>query len=478
MKAATKSVVTNGNLSIDKKALIEYDVKIDRDDTTKSAKFSVKLSDTAAADGSATSKNGKGDGSVLINLPNMDRKIKLTSEFNVAAPIYDAHYEFFYDFEKDNAKKITLDTKNVIGAEKKDSTNTLDICGEKFVLVVATEGAAGSVDGRYHGKVDLTLPTQRRLSGEYKREAHHSNDGTVNRRIDAKLSDTMANKKERSVSANLNYNVDSDVSKAKKGFNFVSSITISDFDGRTALLTNEFKNEPVGGHFHTASALMTVKGTLLKEVIDVQIVADEYCSEHAVYHASAKYGGHVTASVKGNYYLNHGSKPYSYDVTTEMALPQSDYKQLRFTSSGKFAKPAKEDGVYEGEFKVGGKANDKVISMDTAFKGNAKQGSTSLKLNIPEASPFSLDTTYGQTGDEDHEDRRGTVEVRFGNGKTVKGSGAIKVDGHNSVAIEATLITPYDNAKNIDFAYKWAVSSIDLALIYHIVLRSSLVLET
>lgn len=458
MKAAPKSVTSNANLSIDKKALIVYDVKLDGDDTNRNLKFSVKLSDTAAADGTATSKNGKGDGSVLVSLPNMDRKIKLTSKFNVAAPIFEAHYEFFYDFEKDNAKKITLDTKNVLGAEKTDSTNTLEISGDKFVLVIATEGNAGSADGRYHGKVDLTLPTQRRLSGDYKREAHHSTDGTVNRRIDAKFSDTMANKKERFVSANLKYNVDSDTTKTKKGFNFVSSVTISDFDGRTALLTNEFKNEPVGGHFHTASALMTVKGTLLKEVIDVQIVADEYCSEHAVYHASAKYGGHATANVKGNYYLNHGSKPYSYDLTTEMALPQSDYKQLRFTSSGKFGRPASENGVYEGEFKAAGKANDKIVSIDTAFKGNAKQGTTSLKLNIPEASPFSFDTTYGQSGDDEHEERRGTVEVRFGNGKTVKGSGSFKLNGHNSVAIDASLITPYDNAKNIDFAYKWEVS--------------------
>lgn len=83
--------------------------------------FNLKVKDTVDGTGSFKSTNGKGDGTVLLTLQKVDRKFKISTTFNVAAPIYDMKTEFYYNFEKENDKKITFDTKNKVTKESFDT---------------------------------------------------------------------------------------------------------------------------------------------------------------------------------------------------------------------------------------------------------------------------------------------------------------------------------------------------------------------
>lgn len=97
-------------------------MNVDRtDDKNMNGVFNVKVKDTIDGTGSFKSTNGKGDGSVLITLPKVDRKFKINTTFNIAAPVYDMKTDFYYNFEKENDKKITFDTKNKVTRESFDS---------------------------------------------------------------------------------------------------------------------------------------------------------------------------------------------------------------------------------------------------------------------------------------------------------------------------------------------------------------------
>lgn len=81
----------------------------------------MKVKDTVDGAGSFKSTNGKGDGNVVMTLQKVDRKFKIGSTFNIAAPVYDMKTEFFYNFEKENDKKITFETKNKVTKDTFDS---------------------------------------------------------------------------------------------------------------------------------------------------------------------------------------------------------------------------------------------------------------------------------------------------------------------------------------------------------------------
>lgn len=81
----------------------------------------MKVKDTLDGTGSFKSTNGKGDGNVVLTLPKVDRKFKIETTFNIAAPTYDMKTDFYYNFEKEDGKKITFDTKNRVTKNSFDS---------------------------------------------------------------------------------------------------------------------------------------------------------------------------------------------------------------------------------------------------------------------------------------------------------------------------------------------------------------------
>lgn len=328
--------------------------------------------------------------------------------------------------------------------------NTLEVQGDKYVFNTdgTTEGRV--TDGKFNVKFHLTLPTGREMSGNIEREARLKQDaGTGNLLIS--LKDILPNKKTRSlvVTGTL-----TDANMRARLFDLVHKMTYTDFDGRDIVLTSQFKNLPKG-EFKTGLAELNLRGKMLPEVIDLKISADEYCHEHAIYSASAKYGGQFNFNINGNYYVGSGKKPTTYDVKTVINVPNTQIKSASLQSNGKFVIAQSETDSCEGQFKVTGTLNDKVFAVDTTVKGNAKSGSGNLKFNVPDMEPFSADGTYTMNIEEVNGDGKGTLNVHYGKDKTITVTTDVKVaGGGDDVAVQVGLKTPFDNAKNVDFTFK------------------------
>lgn len=288
------------------------------------------------------------------------------------------------------------------------------------------------------------------MSGNVEREARLKQDiATGNFLIS--LKDILPSKKTRSLVATGTL---SDANIRSKLFNLAHKVTYIDFDGRDIVLTTQFKNVPKG-EFKNGAADINLRGSMLPEVIDLKISADEYCHEHAIYTAAAKYGGKFNFNVNGNYYVGGGSKPTTYDVKIVINVPNTEIESVTLQSNGKFLVPNTDTDAYEGQFKVTGALNSKVFSIDTTLKGNGKTGMGNLKFNVPDMEPFSADGTYTINAEEVNGDGKGTLNVHYGKGKTVSVSTDVKVTaGGDDVAVQVGLQTPFDNAKNVDFTFK------------------------
>lgn len=294
------------------------------------------------------------------------------------------------------------------------------------------------------------------MSGNIQREMRLKQDIATGN-IQVAFKDILPNKKTRSfvLTGTL---TDGDL--RAKLFNLVHKVTYTDFDGRDVILSSQFKNLPKG-KYKNGAAELNLRGSLLPEVIDFKISADEYCPIHAIYSASAKYGGQFNININGNYYVggNHyvgvATKPTTYDVKTVINVPNTQIKSINLHSNGKFMTPQTDDDVYEGQFKVTGTLNDKVLAIDTTLKGNGKVGSGNLNFNVPDVEPFSADGTYSLNIQETDGDGKGTLNIHYSKGKTVAISTDVKVaGGGNDVSIQVGLKTPFDNAKDVDFTYK------------------------
>lgn len=111
MESTKTDFKSNANLLEGAKTLATYTADGKRGDV-KEGKFNLDVTDVLTGNGNFKSEKGKGSLSSLFAFKKIDRKVKVESEFNVAQPNYDVNTKFYYDFEKDNNKKIEFTTKS------------------------------------------------------------------------------------------------------------------------------------------------------------------------------------------------------------------------------------------------------------------------------------------------------------------------------------------------------------------------------
>lgn len=100
------------------------------------------IKDTVTVDG--TYEDKKGNGRLIFNIGLKDKKLRSDTQFTIQKPVYDIASDFYYDYEKDSSKKISIATKNKVQPKSLDSKNSFEIFTERYVL-----NFGGSAEGNY-----------------------------------------------------------------------------------------------------------------------------------------------------------------------------------------------------------------------------------------------------------------------------------------------------------------------------------------
>ncbi|XP_055539565.1 apolipophorins [Wyeomyia smithii] len=444
------TVLSNAKVLVGKDEFSTYDLKVDRTDNSN-GKFNFVVKDFLDGNGEFKANNGEGDGTVLMNFVKQDRKLKLDTKFKVNSPVYDIATDFYYDFDKDNTKKIHFDTKNKVTKSSFDSKNKLEVFTEKYEFNVQGQQNGQLSDGTMNGKFSLVLPTGRQLSGDMKREVNGKDEKKTTGSIVANLVEKLPSGKQQSLSLTGNLK---DGNLKPRFFDATHELKYTNFDGLDAVVELDTTHLPEG-HFKKAVFHVKVQGKLVPEATDLAFYLDEYCEEHAVYRLNGKYGKDFDGSVSGRYNVGKAGKPHTHEVKANVNVPKAPVKTLALESKGSYLEPEGETGLFELDYAGSFKYNDNTVSVSTAAKGNVNHGSGNLKVNLPNTDPFSAEAQYNYDGKEDGPvSTKGSLKVNYGKGKTLGFNGEAKALGVDDVSVHATLKSEFEHVKNVELTFK------------------------
>lgn len=300
------------------------------------------VKDAFTVDGTIESKKGKGN--VVFNIGLKDKKLRSDSQFTIQKPVYDVATDFYYDYEKDNSKKISFSSKNKIEPRSMDSKNNFEIFSEKYGVNFGLSTAGNALpSGHQKFNFDVQLPTGRKLSTDFDRDFTTLKDGKGSGKLHWTFADELPNRQQRSAVIDINMN---SIDLQNRFFDLSETFKYKDYDNKDLKLTMDVKNLQKGHHFATAAANAQLEGALMPNTLNLNVKIDEYCKEHAIYAFDGKYGNVGDFDVSGKFYTANKDRPYSHDFKGTLNVPNSQFKSVTVTSNGKIAEPPTPDGVY------------------------------------------------------------------------------------------------------------------------------------
>ncbi|XP_053660311.1 apolipophorins [Anopheles marshallii] len=445
------NVLSNAKVLVDKEEFATYDLKLQRGQDPN-GKFTFVVKDFFDGNGEFKSKNGNGDLFALVTFVKQDRKVKLDSKFTTSKPDYNVEIDFYYDFEKDNSKKVHFESKNKVTQTSFDSKNKVEVFSEKYELNLQGQGNPKPVDGTFSTKFSLLLPTGRQFGGDFRRDSSTKDEKKFGKMV-TNLYDKQPGGKQRSLQWTGELK-DGDF-KAKL-FDAVHNVKYSDLDGKTVVLDMTVKHVPAG-KYKSAAGSLKVSGSLLPQVAEVSVVVDEYCENHAKYHVDGKYGSDFSTAFVGGYHVGGHGKPASHELKVDVTAPS--YK-LGVSSNGKYVQPDTEDGVYEFDYTGSVDYNGNNVAVSTQAKGNCNRGNGKFNLNLPNVDPIAAEGSYTYDAKEDGQlQTNSALKVSYGAGKNFEYTGSAKVLSPDDVQVHATLKSEFESVRSVDVTFKHAKSS-------------------
>ncbi|XP_052868162.1 apolipophorins [Anopheles cruzii] len=442
------NVLSNAKVLVDKEEFATYDFKLERGEDPN-GKFTFTVKDLFDGNGEMKSDKGQGDLFAVVSFLKQDRKVKLDSKFKVVAPVYDVSVDFFYDFEKDNAKVVHFETKNKVTQTSFDSKNVVEVFSERYELNLQGQGNPKPVDGTFSSKFSLVLPTGRQLGGDFKRDVSTKGEKKFGKMV-TNLYDRLPGGKQRSVQWTGELK---DADFKAKLFESAHTVVYSDLDSKTVKVDVGVKHVPAGT-YRAASGSLKLSGELLPQTAELTLDVDEYCEHHAKYRVGGKYGADFGAQVDGYYHVGGHGKPANHDLKVALAL--SSFK-LAVASNGKYLQPETDDGVHELDYSGSVDYNGQVASVTTHAKGNLARGNGNLKLALPNVDPIAAEGSYTYDAkDGGSLATNGALKVSYGQGKNFDFSGSAKAPSADDVQVHLTLKSEFENVRSVDVTFKHA----------------------
>ncbi|XP_058128999.1 apolipophorins [Anopheles ziemanni] len=446
------NVVSNAKVLVDKAEFATYDFKLERGNDPN-GKFSFVVKDFFDGNGELKSTKGQGELFAVVNFQKQDRKVKLDTKFKVSAPVYDVSVDLYYDFEKDNSKKVHFETKNKATQTSFDSKNKVEVFSEKYEFNVQGQGNPKPVDGTFTTKFNLVLPTGRQFGGDFKRDVSTKDEKKFGKMV-ANVFDKQPGGKQRTVAYTGELK---DGNFKAKLFDATHNVKYTDLDGKTLLLDVGLKHVPAGS-YRSAAGSLKVSGSLLPQVAEVAVVVDEYCEHHAKYHVDSKYGADFGLNLVGGYHTGGHGKPASHELKVDVTAPSV---KLGAVSNGKYLQPETDDGVYDFEYNGSLDYNGQKASVATQAKGNFNRGNGKLNLNFPNVDPIAAEGSYTYDGKEDGPfSANGALKVAYGQGKNFEFTGSAKAPSSDDVQVHVTLKSDFENVRSVDVTFKHAKSAV------------------
>lgn len=452
LKSTKVSFKSNANLMEGSKSLATYTTEGKRGDNTEGT-FNIEVVNIFTGQGDFKSVKGKGSLSSLITFKKLDRKVKVESDFNIARPVYDVNTKFFYDYEKDNNKKIEFTTKNNIAPNDVNTKNTLLILSEQYTFNLNMKQTGSNVNGNLNGGFEFILPTGRKLAGTYDRH-RETTDDKVNAKIKVDVFDQLPNGDKRTLA------LDSNIKNAdfkQRLFDMTHKMTFTDFNKKDVTLTSSAVRSRTNTNTKNVKVGFKVDGSLLPHPMSMNLVHDMVEDDKVeVMTVNGKYGTQLDFDLHTKYDIHYDdSRPSTHEVKLVVNVPDTKIKTIKLESSGSYKEPEDKDGQYESKYRGSMTFGDKVLAVDKSVKANDKTGDIKLAINLPDFDPINIKMGYNRQ-EESNEIEKGHIDFEMVYGKNQKVN--FKADSSISqteIIWKGTLQSPLEKANNIGLDFDW-----------------------
>ncbi|CAH0599019.1 unnamed protein product [Chrysodeixis includens] len=395
------------------------------------------VKDTISANGQfkVSDADGKGNGMIIVEFKQAQRKIKGDVKFVVKAPLYGGDVDLYLNYEKDNKDKVHFSTTTKKTDKVFDSKNKFDYAGKKFELLVHQDGEFG-VTGKTHGVIELVLPTERCLTLKVDRDLTQSKD-FYNGHAEVVLSDAAKRGGQASTisykAKAVNTNLDKDI------INYEGQVELKLKDGKHLLYSFAIKNNKDGDKFKF-DLKNDVTGNVLPKPISVvgnAVYSDSLMDFQDTYRLKANYGDDLGVEYNGVFEVKvlEGDKKYLDDNTINLRLPFEKAHDVKIVSNVLYIQPENK-GTAEFTIVESIQVNADVYKIEANGKISPQTGFSTVKVLVPHVDPVSLDVNYKSDRNGDKSDNHAELKAKYGKGKSA------------SFAVNAA-IAPRDNTLNI-----------------------------
>lgn len=120
MVATQKDLDSHMKITDGKNTMVDMMAKGTRG-TNPNGQMKIVVQDLLNANGNFKFTDGVGNGMLLVDIPKMGRKLKAESKFTCKDPVHNLDLDIYFDFEKDNTKKLSIMTHNELTKQSVDS---------------------------------------------------------------------------------------------------------------------------------------------------------------------------------------------------------------------------------------------------------------------------------------------------------------------------------------------------------------------
>ncbi|CAB3232890.1 unnamed protein product [Arctia plantaginis] len=410
---------SHAKVSENQDEFLDFLLKINRGaNANGQLKLNVKQAIGANGSFKITDSNGQGNGMIIVDFKQSQRKIKGDFKFTAKSPNYGADVDLYFNYEKDNNDKVHISTATKTTETLTDSKNKFEYNNRKFELNVHQEGVFDTV-GKTNGLVELVLPEGRCLTFKLNRDITNSN-GNYNGVAEMVISDAS---KRGAADSSISYK--GKVTNAnwdKEIFDYQGLIEVKLKDGRKLSDNFAFKRVPEGDKFKFEGKV-EVTGNLIPKPIALSgfyIDTDSITNSDDKYRLKASYGDDTNFELFGVFvakFLENGENKYVNDYTVTIRLPFEKAHDLKWVNTVVYVRP---DGKDEIEYTLIElmQINSDVYKIDANGKGSAETGYGTVKLLVPHVDPLVLDIKYKNNENQDKYDSHVELKAKYGKGKS------------------------------------------------------------
>ncbi|KAJ0171016.1 hypothetical protein K1T71_013215 [Dendrolimus kikuchii] len=424
---------SHAKITDDKGELVDYLFTLNKG-ASPSGQLKVIVRSVIAANGNlkVTDSNGKGNGMIIVDMQQSHRKIKADVSFIAKEPVFNADFDIYLNFEKDNNDKLHFSTNNRHTDKLLDSKTSIAYRGKRTEFVVRQDGF--NFLGKTHTNVEFVLPTERCINLKINRDVTEK-DGLYNGNVDFAFTDS---EKKGSAGSSITYKAKAvDSNFEKETINYEGQLEFKLKDGKQLQNSFSVKTVPEGDKIkfdfktYLTGNMLPKPATLLVSYVGTEVM--QYDDDN--YRVQASYGDDTTLEIAGVFVAKllgeTGDKKYLNDYTVTVRLPSDKVHDLKYVNTILYHLP---EGKDMAEYTVvqSVQVNSDVYKVDANGKVGPETGFGVVKLLAPHVEPVILDVKYKNHREGDR--NKGSVELKAKYGKG--NSAAVAIDNAYS---------PHDN---------------------------------